>query len=263
MLGSGRNRPYRLYPGAPDGYFLAGSNGLASGNHLIEAVNAGDLRTGRARCRRVVGRPADPRRAAAPSISPRSTMPIAAALLEKYDEAGIDVRAVEHHDRYRHRRVSLRDPRTAAGEPAAAAPLSRLRLPCRSGDRAGARPDRGGADPPDLYRRHSRRPVAGRIRGSRRDAEIADALLDALAREAGPTAFGDVAEICSQTIWAAICAGRWPAAAGGLGRVIAVDLTRPEFAVPVVRLVIPGLEWDPHHPNYRPGPRAPSRRQGR
>jgi hypothetical protein len=23
-----------------------------------------------------------------------------------------------------------------------------------------------------------------------------------------------------------------------------------------VRLVIPGLEWDPHHPNYRPGPRA-------
>ena len=39
-------------------------------------------------------------------------------------------------------------------------------------------------------------------------------------------------------------------------RVIAVDLTRPDFAIPVVRLVIPGLEWDPHHPNYRPGPRA-------
>ena len=26
--------------------------------------------------------------------------------------------------------------------------------------------------------------------------------------------------------------------------------------IPVVRLVIPGLEWDPHHPNYRPGYRA-------
>src|SRR5439155_20936496 len=24
----------------PDGYFLAGSNGLASGNHLVEAINA-------------------------------------------------------------------------------------------------------------------------------------------------------------------------------------------------------------------------------
>jgi hypothetical protein len=23
-----------------------------------------------------------------------------------------------------------------------------------------------------------------------------------------------------------------------------------------VRLVIPGLEWDPHHPNYRPGRHA-------
>src|SRR5205085_1859234 len=28
------------YTGEPDGYFLAGSNGLASGNHPIEAINA-------------------------------------------------------------------------------------------------------------------------------------------------------------------------------------------------------------------------------
>jgi ribosomal protein S12 methylthiotransferase accessory factor len=44
--------------------------------------------------------------------------------------------------------------------------------------------------------------------------------------------------------------------ASGIGRAIALDLTRPEFAIPVVRLVVPGLEWDPHHPDYRPGPRA-------
>jgi ribosomal protein S12 methylthiotransferase accessory factor len=43
--------------------------------------------------------------------------------------------------------------------------------------------------------------------------------------------------------------------AGG-ERAIAVDLSRPEFGIPVVRLVVPGLEWDPHHPNYRPGRRA-------
>jgi ribosomal protein S12 methylthiotransferase accessory factor len=42
----------------------------------------------------------------------------------------------------------------------------------------------------------------------------------------------------------------------GIERAIAVDLTRPDFGIPVVRLVIPGLEWDPHHPNYRPGLRA-------
>ena len=45
-------------------------------------------------------------------------------------------------------------------------------------------------------------------------------------------------------------------AAVGFGRAVAVDLTRPDLAIPVVRLVIPGLEWDPHHPNYRPGRRA-------
>jgi ribosomal protein S12 methylthiotransferase accessory factor len=42
----------------------------------------------------------------------------------------------------------------------------------------------------------------------------------------------------------------------GIQRVIAVDLTRPEFGIPVVRVVIPGLEWDRSHSNYAAGPRA-------
>ena len=45
-------------------------------------------------------------------------------------------------------------------------------------------------------------------------------------------------------------------AAAGIERVVAVDLTRDEFAIPVVRVVIPGLEGDPRHPNYTPGIRA-------
>ena len=36
----------------------------------------------------------------------------------------------------------------------------------------------------------------------------------------------------------------------------AVDLTRPDFAIPVVRVVIPGLEGPDDHPRYVPGPRA-------
>jgi ribosomal protein S12 methylthiotransferase accessory factor YcaO len=31
----------------------------------------------------------------------------------------------------------------------------------------------------------------------------------------------------------------------GIARAVAVNLTWPAFAIPVVRLVIPGLEWDP------------------
>jgi ribosomal protein S12 methylthiotransferase accessory factor len=43
----------------------------------------------------------------------------------------------------------------------------------------------------------------------------------------------------------------------GLKQAVAVDLTQPEFGIPVVRVVIPGLEGsDHHHSQYWPGPRA-------
>ena len=42
----------------------------------------------------------------------------------------------------------------------------------------------------------------------------------------------------------------------GIGEVIAVDLTGPEFGMPVVRVVIPGLEGPDDHDRYVPGPRA-------
>jgi YcaO-like protein with predicted kinase domain len=42
----------------------------------------------------------------------------------------------------------------------------------------------------------------------------------------------------------------------GIRQAIAVDLTRPEFEVSVVRVVVPGLEGSDHHADYVPGPRA-------
>ena len=44
--------------------------------------------------------------------------------------------------------------------------------------------------------------------------------------------------------------------AAGLTQVVAVDLSRPEFRIPVVRVVIPGLEPLDDMPGYIPGPRA-------
>ena len=38
----------------------------------------------------------------------------------------------------------------------------------------------------------------------------------------------------------------------GVKRVIAIDLTRSEIGIPVVRIVTPGLEWDCTHPDYVP-----------
>jgi ribosomal protein S12 methylthiotransferase accessory factor len=88
------------------------------------------------------------------------------------------------------------------------------------------------------------------------EAEIGDALLDALAAESRPVPFHDVPNFAADDLTEDL---HWASArlrASGIGRAIAVDLTRPEFGIPVARLVIPGLEWDPHHPDYRPGPRA-------
>jgi YcaO-like protein with predicted kinase domain len=42
----------------------------------------------------------------------------------------------------------------------------------------------------------------------------------------------------------------------GIEQALAVDLTRPELAIPVVRVVIPGLEGPDDHPRYLPGRRA-------
>jgi ribosomal protein S12 methylthiotransferase accessory factor len=50
----------------------------------------------------------------------------------------------------------------------------------------------------------------------------------------------------------------------GIGQAIAVDLTRPEFGIPVIRMVVPGLEGFDHNPaSYEPGLRARALRQGR
>jgi len=42
----------------------------------------------------------------------------------------------------------------------------------------------------------------------------------------------------------------------GIQEVVAIDLTRREFGIPVVRVVIPGLEGASMHANYAPGARA-------
>jgi len=42
----------------------------------------------------------------------------------------------------------------------------------------------------------------------------------------------------------------------GCEQIVAIDLAKPELGVPVVRVVIPGLETLDEMPGYLPGPRA-------
>jgi YcaO-like protein with predicted kinase domain len=239
----------------PDGYFLCGSNGLASGNHPVEAVNAALYE--------VVERDAvacwiaKPIQQRARRILDLGSIddPDCRALLAKYEAARIAVR--------------VWDVTTDIG---IAAFLCEIR-------------DLSAGDPRQLRRFHGSGCHAERVIALSRalteaaqtrltyiagirddlspseyeeapDSEIGDALLDALARENAPVSFGNVPSFAADDLSEDL---RWALSrlqAIGAERAIAVDLTRPEFAIPVVRLVIPGLEWDPHHPNYRPGPRA-------
>jgi ribosomal protein S12 methylthiotransferase accessory factor len=88
------------------------------------------------------------------------------------------------------------------------------------------------------------------------NAEIVDALLDALRRESEPHALRDVPSFPADDLGQDL---RWVLErlrAAGISRVVAVDLTRPDFGIPVVRVAIPGLEGDIKHPHYSPGARA-------
>jgi YcaO-like protein with predicted kinase domain len=242
----------------PDGTFLAGSNGLASGNHPIEAVNAAlyelverdAIAVWMAQpLRRRVSRAldlasvADPdcrallARYAAARIAVRvwdvtTDIAIASFLCEIRDSsAGDPRRPTRFHGSGCHadRAIALARALTEAAQ---------TRLTYIAGIRDDLSPDEYRTAPSD---------------------DIRDALLDALAVTSAPIPFAAAPNFAATDLGEDL---RWALKrleTASIDRVIAVDLTRPDLMIPVVRLVIPGLEWDPHHPNYHPGPRAQGR----
>jgi ribosomal protein S12 methylthiotransferase accessory factor len=243
------------YTGEPDGYFLAGSNGLASGNHLTEAINAALFElVERDAVALWIARPIQTRARCILDLASIDD-PDCRALLTKYEAAGIAVRVwnVTTDIGIAAFLCDIRDP--SPGDP------RRLRRFHGSGchaDRAVAlsRALTEAAQTRLTYIAGIRDDLSPAEYEEAPEAEIGDALLDALAAETPPLSFRDVPSFAADDLAADL---RWALdrlRAIGIERAIAVDLTRPDFGIPVVRLVIPGLEWDPHHPNYRPGPRA-------
>ena len=238
-----------------DGYFLAGSNGLASGNHLAEAISSAvcelverdavALWTAsgiRARAQRVLD---------IASVDD----PDCLALLAKYDRAGIAVRIwnVTTNIGIPAFLCDIRDP--SAEEP--------RRL--RHFHGAGSHPDRAIALARALTEAAQTRLTY--ITGIRDDllpleyeepphADIVDALLDALLQECAPDPFRGVPSFTGDDLRQDLQWELEHLRSAGITRAVAVNLTRQEFGIPVVRVVIPGLEGDIRHPHYVPGPRA-------
>lgn len=236
-------------------HFVTGTNGLASGNHLVEAVSsaicelverdavavwqARNIRE-RSRCYLDAG-----------SIDDGDCR----AILELYEAAQIQPRLWDVTSDIGIPAFVCDIP--AAGDDASSA-LRRFRG-------AGCHPDRGVALARALTEAAQIRLTY--IAGIRDDLPPSDytetpeqklgaALLDAASQAGKARSFRDIPGRNTDDVAIDL---RWELErlrAIGIQRVIAVDLTRPEFGIPVVRVVIPGLEWDSNHSNYVAGPRA-------
>jgi YcaO-like protein with predicted kinase domain len=236
-------------------HFLSGTNGLASGNHLAEAVSS-------AIC----------------ELIERDAVAVWHALdLHERSRRRLDVDSIDDDDcralldRYEAAQIAPRiwDVTTDAGIAAFVCDIPAAIDDPSSGLRrfrgAGCHPDRRIA----LARAMTE---AAQIRltyiaGIRDDIPISDyeesaekklgaALLDALSQSADARSFRDVPSLGTDDMAADM---RWELErlrAIGIERAIAIDLTRPDFGIAVVRMVIPGLEWDCTHPDYVPGARA-------
>jgi ribosomal protein S12 methylthiotransferase accessory factor len=236
-------------------HFLSGTNGIAAGNHLLEALSAAVCEliehdavalwhergvVERARCR-----------VAMASVDDEDCC----SLLEKYDRAGVvprvwdvtsdigistfvcDIPAVIGSAP-----SGLRRYRGAGCHPNRAIALSRalteaaqIRLTYITGNRDDL--------PPSDYEESHRE-------------KLGAALLDAASQAAAPRSFRQAPHHDAEDLALDV---RWELQrlrSVGMDRVIAVNLTRSDFGIPVVRIVVPGLEWDCTHPDYTPGPRA-------
>ena len=234
-------------------HFLSGTNGLASGNHLVEAISsaicelverdavalwhARDIHA-RARCRLDVASVTDPD---------------CRDLIAMYDRAGIAPR--------------LWNVTSDIGIPAficdIPSPTEDPSVALRRFRGAGCHANRSIALTRAMTEAAQTRLtyIAG-IRDDLHDYaesskdKLGAALLDAMSEAAPPVAFEDIANHDTDDVVADV---RWELErlrAAGLTAAIALDLSRPEFGIPVVRMIVTGLEWDCTHPRYVPGRRA-------
>jgi ribosomal protein S12 methylthiotransferase accessory factor len=237
------------------GCFAPGSNGLASGNHLLEAVVQGLCEVIERDAYAVWnagGAAVQERRRVDPATVDD---PACLGLLEKYRAAGVPVALWE----------ITSDLGVAAFrcELAGAAPESGRHLPRAVG--MGCHPNRGVALARALTEAAQSRLT--QIAGSRDDMfrESFERTLDVdrsaaarADRAAGPAVrvFPDAPSLDFETFEEELAWLLDRLESAGFDRALVVDLTQEAYGIPVVRVVVPGLEPLPAGPGYAPGARV-------
>jgi ribosomal protein S12 methylthiotransferase accessory factor len=246
---------YRVPFPTGSGCFLMSSNGLASGNHQLEAISHGICELVERDANTLWKCGTDETRAQRRVALKTIDAPDCLHLLALLDDADLE--------------VSIWDTTSDVGLPA---------FWCQIADRRGARfrplaPISGSGCHPRKQIALSRaltEAAQGRatiISGSRDDLteysydeETVAARLDEFERQRqqeGPRRnFGEIPSFQADTIEEDVAFEVARLRAVGVREVVVFDLTRQEFGVPVVRVAIPGLEPMSDAPGYLPGLRA-------
>ena len=239
---------------AGSGCFAANTNGLASGNHPLEAICHGIGEVIERDATTLWRLKSDADRAGSAIAIETIDDPASRSVLHRFDAAGVDVRIWETTTDVGvasflclaiGRDAEGADPEFGAGcHPNRAIALTRAlteAAQARTTYIVGARDDLG----PELYR------PAERLR--RREA--CEGLL-----QGGPAkrSFTDVPSFDADTLEDDRDALLDRLRSVGIREVIAVDLSKPAFGIPVVRICIPGLEgpMEDESGSFLPGPRA-------
>jgi ribosomal protein S12 methylthiotransferase accessory factor len=243
---------YTLPRPSGSGCFPASSNGLASGNHVLEAINHGIAevverdsialwnhldQAGRVRTRIDLGTIDDGDCALVLDRLERAGFAVAA--WDTTTDVGIAAFYCLITDR---RHENAHSGAGAGAHPSRAVALLRalteaiqVRTTYITGARDDLRPDE--FTPPALAQKLGRARALMGEGGARRDFR-------AVPSYESPTCADDLAWMLERL------------RAVGIEQVVAVDLTRPGIGLPVVRVVIPGLEGPDDHDRYVPGARV-------
>jgi ribosomal protein S12 methylthiotransferase accessory factor len=243
---------YTLPQPTGSGCFLASTNGLASGNHLLEATSHAICEVVERDATSLWNRLPPTRRQATRVDLDTVDDEDCAQVIDRLDRAGFEVAAwditsdlgiaafycliVDRRDERAHSGAG-----TGAHNARSVALLRALteavqvRTTYIAGSRDDLHADSFTAAAIEAKLRRARTLLAGQ--GPRRDFR-------AVPSHDGESFADDLAWLLARL------------RAAGIEQVVAVDLTRPELAIPVVRVVIPGLEGPDDHPRYLPGPRA-------
>jgi YcaO-like protein with predicted kinase domain len=220
------------------GCFIATSNGLASGNHILEAISHGICEVVERDAITLHDvRPADG--TASRRVDPRTVDDAACRdVLGRFDDAGIS--------------VGIWDMTTNIGIPAFLCLIARASTWSRA-EGMGCHPDRAIALLRALTEAAQMRLVNDAASESRPEPPpLAPDLSGAPVRDftAVPTSGGD--SLADDVDWELAMLR-----SAGIREVIALDLTRAEFQIPVARIIVPGLEGPTRTvPTCRLGPRA-------